>query len=111
MEESDWNGTLFYELGKYTGNMHRLTKSYCLSDPAYKRQEWDEEEQLKLRKYVPADQHLVFERADALMEKLRRLPKNPENYLCTPICTTAISIGTTIKSLHLILMIPATIGL
>ncbi|XYR60452.1 phosphotransferase enzyme family protein [Bacillus amyloliquefaciens] len=80
VEQSDWNGTLFYELGKYTGNMHRLTKSYRLSDPAYKRQEWDEEEQLKLRKYVPADQHLVFERADALMEKLRRLPKNPENY-------------------------------
>lgn len=80
VEESDWNGTLFYELGKYTGNMHRLTKSYRLSDPKYKRQEWDEEEQLKLRKYVPEDQHLVFERADALMEELRRLPKNPENY-------------------------------
>ncbi|WP_342007447.1 phosphotransferase enzyme family protein [Bacillus sp. YBsi01] len=80
VEESDWNGTLFYELGKYTGNMHRLTKSYRLSDPKYKRQEWDEEEQLKLRKYVPADQHLVFERADALMEELRKLPKNPESY-------------------------------
>ncbi|WP_416655759.1 phosphotransferase enzyme family protein [Bacillus amyloliquefaciens] len=80
VEESDWNGTLFYELGKYTGNMHRLTKSYHLSDPKYKRQEWDEEEQLKLRKYVPEDQHLVFERADVLMEELRRLPKNPENY-------------------------------
>ncbi|OCB92742.1 uncharacterized protein SRCM101294_03905 [Bacillus amyloliquefaciens] len=80
VEESDWNGTLFYELGKYTGNMHRLTKSYRLSDPKYKRQEWDEEEQLKLRKYVPEDQHLVFERADALMEELRQLPKNRENY-------------------------------
>lgn len=80
VEESDWNGTLFYELGKYTGNMHRLTKSYRPSDPKYKRQEWDEEEQLKLRKYVPADQHLVFERADALMEELRKLPKNPESY-------------------------------
>ncbi|OIK19519.1 phosphotransferase enzyme family protein [Bacillus amyloliquefaciens] len=80
VEESDWNGSLFYELGKYTGNMHRLTKSYRLSDPKYKRQEWDEEEQLKLRKYVPEDQHLVFERADALMEELRQLPKNRENY-------------------------------
>ncbi|AME06159.1 phosphotransferase enzyme family protein [Bacillus siamensis] len=80
VEESDWNGTLFYELGKYTGHMHRLTKSYRLSDPKYKRQEWDEEEQLKLRKYVAADQHLVFERADALMEELRKLPKNPESY-------------------------------
>ncbi|MBT2572541.1 phosphotransferase enzyme family protein [Bacillus sp. ISL-51] len=79
-EESDWNGTLFYELGKYTGKMHRLTKSYRLSNPRFKRQEWDEEEQLKLRKYVPDDQHLVFERADALMEELRQLPKNPENY-------------------------------
>lgn len=69
VEEADWNDELFYALGQYTGRMHKLTKSYQLSDPRYKRQEWDEEEQLKLRKYVPTDQTLVFEQADRLMEK------------------------------------------
>ncbi|KYD00500.1 phosphotransferase enzyme family protein [Bacillus atrophaeus] len=80
VEEADWNGELFYQLGTYTGEMHRLTKSYQVSNPAYKRQEWDEEEQLKLRKYVPQDQNRIFEQADALMEKLRQLPKDPDHY-------------------------------
>ncbi|UCZ71582.1 phosphotransferase enzyme family protein [Bacillus pumilus] len=80
VEEADWNDELFYALGQYTGRMHKLTKSYQLSDPRYKRQEWDEEEQLKLRKYVPADQTLVFEQADRLMEKLAMLPKNQDTY-------------------------------
>ncbi|PRR94782.1 hypothetical protein C6W24_19530 [Bacillus atrophaeus] len=80
VEEADWNGELFYQLGTYTGEMHRLTKSYQVSNAAYKRQEWDEEEQLKLRKYVPQDQNRIFEQADALMEKLRQLPKDPDHY-------------------------------
>ncbi|MGN9863927.1 phosphotransferase enzyme family protein [Bacillus swezeyi] len=80
VEEADWNGELFYQLGRYTGEMHRLTKSYKLSNPAYKRQEWDEEEQLKLRKYVPEDQKEVFRQADALMEELRQLPKDRDSY-------------------------------
>ncbi|MDZ5610048.1 phosphotransferase [Bacillus pseudomycoides] len=80
VEASDWNEELFYQLGKYTGNMHRLTKSYQLSNSAYKRQEWDEEEQLKLRKYVPKDQTIVFQQADKLMDALRQLPKDRDNY-------------------------------
>ncbi|MFJ5965892.1 phosphotransferase enzyme family protein [Bacillus sp. NPDC093026] len=80
VEEVDWNDKLFYALGKYIGRMHQLTKSYQLSDPRYKRQEWDEEEQLKLRKYVPADQTLVFEQTDQLMEKLAKLPKDQDSY-------------------------------
>ncbi|MCY8132102.1 phosphotransferase, partial [Bacillus spizizenii] len=80
VEESDWNETLFYELGRYTGEMHSLTKSYQLSNPAFKRQEWDEEEQLKLRKYVPEDQTKVFQQADSLMNELRRLPKSRDSY-------------------------------
>ncbi|MDK1004412.1 phosphotransferase enzyme family protein [Bacillus subtilis] len=80
VDESDWNETLFYELGRYTGSMHSLTKSYKLSNPAFKRQEWDEEEQLKLRKYVPEDQIKVFQQADSLMNELRRLPKSQDSY-------------------------------
>ncbi|WP_456280015.1 phosphotransferase enzyme family protein [Bacillus sp. K7] len=80
VDESEWNETLFFELGRYTGKMHSLTKSYKLSNPRFKRQEWDEEEQLKLRKYVPEDQTKVFQQADDLMNELRQLPKNRDSY-------------------------------
>ncbi|MEC1600798.1 MULTISPECIES: phosphotransferase enzyme family protein [Bacillus] len=80
VDESDWNETLFFELGRYTGKMHSLTKSYKLKNPAFKRQEWDEEEQLMLRKYVPEDQTQVFQQADELMNELRQLPKSRDSY-------------------------------
>lgn len=55
--------------------MHRLTQSYQLSNPAFKRQEWHEEDQLKARKYLPASEAAVIERADELLAKIHGLPK------------------------------------
>lgn len=101
-----------FELGRYTGKMHSLTKSYKLSNPRFKRQEWDEEEQLKLRKYVPEDQTKVFQQADDLMNELRQLPKNvTATALFTQIFTMVILTGIMGRSLHLILMISGTTGL
>lgn len=71
----EWDAELFQEWGRIVGQMHRLTQSYQLSNPAYKRQEWHEEEQLKARKYLPAHEATVIERADELMAKIQSLPK------------------------------------
>ena len=62
MNEGDWNGELFEALGSYTGRMHQITKRYQVKDPLYKRQEWYEEEQLKLDQYIPSDQTVVLRR-------------------------------------------------
>lgn len=75
---SEWNGDLFAAWGRLTGTMHRLTRSFKPSNPAYKRQEWYEEEQLKARKYLPAGEAAVIARADELFSYLRGLP-TPEN--------------------------------
>ncbi len=70
----EWNGDLFTAWGRLLGTMHRLTQSYRLSNPAHKRQEWFEEEQLKAHKYLPDHETEVLARADELMSYLRSLP-------------------------------------
>jgi amicoumacin kinase len=76
----DWNGDLFTAWGRLVGQMHRHTKSYRLSNPAYKRQEWYEEEQLDVRKYLPAHEAAVIARADELMAHIRTLPTPPDAF-------------------------------
>ncbi|WP_142505285.1 phosphotransferase enzyme family protein [Melghirimyces algeriensis] len=78
--KEDWNESFFQTWGAYVGRMHSLTKQYTLSNPAYKRQEWYEEEQLNLRKYVPEHQTQVMKKTEELMEKLHQLPKGKDSY-------------------------------
>jgi Ser/Thr protein kinase RdoA (MazF antagonist) len=77
---ADWNGDLFATWGRLIGKMHRLTQSYQLANPAYKRQEWYQEEQLNARKYLPAHEAAVIARADELMAHLRSLPTPADAY-------------------------------
>ena len=78
--EAEWSGPLFEALGELMGRMHALTKSYVPSAPVYKRQEWYEGEQLRTANYVPVDQTRVVEQAQALIARLRRLPRTRDVY-------------------------------
>ncbi|WP_238310388.1 phosphotransferase enzyme family protein [Staphylococcus intermedius] len=80
VDNDDWNQELFYCIGKYMGKMHKLTKEYTVSNLKYKRQEWYEEEQLNLSKYIPKDQKGVLKKADELIGRLKKLPITKENY-------------------------------
>jgi amicoumacin kinase len=77
---AEWNADLFTTLGRLMGKMHRLTQSYRLSNPAFKRQEWHEEEQLKARKYLPAHEAQVIAVADELLAHIHSLPTPPDAY-------------------------------
>lgn len=78
--EAEWSGPLFETLGELMGRMHALTQSYVPSASVFKRQEWYEEEQLRTAKYVPEDQQRVIEQAQALIERLRQLPRTRDVY-------------------------------
>lgn len=80
VDKNDWNPELFYCIGQYMGKMHKFTKEYTVSNLKYKRQEWHEEEQLNLRKYIPMDQKGVLKKADELIGRLKKLPITKENY-------------------------------
>ncbi|MGZ4032825.1 MAG: phosphotransferase enzyme family protein, partial [Tumebacillaceae bacterium] len=76
----EWNAELFRKWGRYIGRMHALTKDYQVSNPAYKRQEWDAEDKLNVRKYVPSEQTTVIANVEALIERIRQLPKDRDTY-------------------------------
>jgi len=79
-EADDWNAALFETWGREMGKIHRFTKDYQVSNPAFKRQEWYEEEHLKVASYIPADQTLVYERAAELMTRIQSFPKDRDSY-------------------------------
>ncbi|KEO84850.1 phosphotransferase enzyme family protein [Tumebacillus flagellatus] len=78
-----WGPDLFREWGRVIGRIHKLTQHYVLRDPAVKRQEWYEEEHLKLRKYLPADDQEVIAAGEELLTRIHALPKDSTSYgLC-----------------------------
>lgn len=75
-----WNESLFENWGRVMGRMHTRSKAYTVSDPAIKRQEWHQYDVLRLARFIPAEQALVLERGNALIDRLKRLPRDRESY-------------------------------
>jgi Ser/Thr protein kinase RdoA (MazF antagonist) len=75
-----WNETLFENWGRLMGQMHSRSKEYTVSDPAFKRQEWHQYDVLALARFIPAEQDLVLERGNALIDKLKALPRDRDSY-------------------------------
>lgn len=81
VQKDEWHAPFFQTWGAYIGRMHALTKEYRLGNPAWKRQEWHEEEHLNLRACgVPAEEESVHEQAQRLIDFTRTLPKDRDSY-------------------------------
>jgi Ser/Thr protein kinase RdoA (MazF antagonist) len=71
----------FYEQwGRLTGQIHALTKQFQPSQPAYKRQEWYQEDVLDYDKYVPASQQIVHQKKEKIFRLIHSLPINRDCY-------------------------------
>lgn len=69
----------FETYGQALGRTHRLTRSYRVPNPAWKRMEWDDPIHL-YTDFLPADQPRVLEQSQNLMAHLQSLPKGPDDY-------------------------------
>jgi amicoumacin kinase len=78
--EEEWNNYLFEEWGKITGQLHHLTKRYKPSNANLKRHVWWEEDYINIEKYIPADQHLVIQKSVDLVERLKSIPRDENNF-------------------------------
>jgi len=76
----DWQTGLLSDVGRLIGKMHALAKDYEPSDPRMRRPEWDFEMDEFAQRYLPAGEEQVIERWDALLAKIRQLPKDRESY-------------------------------
>lgn len=78
--DADWNTSLFEEWGRITGKLHALTNTFKSNNPAWKRNEWFEEEHVNIEKYIPADQSIVIQKSKELLERLKKITPGTENY-------------------------------
>lgn len=59
VSDADWNESLYEKWGEFLGKIHHATKGYKWSNPAFKRQTWDQEVQLKAEKYLRPDDVMI----------------------------------------------------
>jgi Ser/Thr protein kinase RdoA (MazF antagonist) len=77
VHKDDFSPELIRIWGRAVGMMHRLTKDYSPSSPG--RIQWYEDEYLS-KDLIPADQTLVHERFDTLMNRFKDLPQTRDTF-------------------------------
>ena len=66
--------------GQAIGQMHRLTKAYELTNPDWKRPQWDDEIVKDMIGFLPPSEDIARHKLEALIAALRLLPQDRESY-------------------------------
>ena len=72
------NETLFRNYGRLMGRMHALAKTYQVSDPAWRRYDWDAPENNTAERQMPARETLALEKYRMVYTHLRSLPRDAD---------------------------------
>jgi Ser/Thr protein kinase RdoA (MazF antagonist) len=75
-----WTPAFIEHYGQVIGRIHRLTKDYVPSNPAWRREEWDSPGNLDLEKWLPASERIALHKFQELMHHFETLPKDRESY-------------------------------
>lgn len=75
-----FNEKTFRNYGRLLGQMHRLARAYRVSNPAWRRHEWDSPENNTAESHMPARERLALEKYRAVSAHLQSLPRVPEGY-------------------------------
>jgi Ser/Thr protein kinase RdoA (MazF antagonist) len=78
--ETEWTPEFIEHYGRVIGRIHRLTKDYAPSNPAWQRPEWDSAGNLEIEKWLPASETVALQKFQALMRHFETLPKDRGNY-------------------------------
>lgn len=76
----DWTAELLHEYGRQIGLLHKLTTTYQLPNPNWKRPEWDDPVHLDVDKYIPDRDNKIKEIFRDLIQRTRELPKDGSSY-------------------------------
>jgi Ser/Thr protein kinase RdoA (MazF antagonist) len=80
LKEQFWKPPLFRDLGRLFARLHNRAQTYKLSNPRYKRQEWYEYDVVDIDRFAPRDEQLVREQTWRIIERLKQLPRTPDDY-------------------------------
>lgn len=78
--QSEWTPAFFETYGQLIGRMHALSKAYTPPHPDCVRYHWDDEANMSVAQFLPAEDGRIAAYFDALLAHLRALPVNPEGY-------------------------------
>lgn len=76
LPRSQWNKTVFRNLGQQMGRMHRVSKGYMKSGIKH----WYECEEYDFLKYIPAEEKTIREIAHEVAKNIKELPQDNSNY-------------------------------
>jgi amicoumacin kinase len=71
---------LIHNYGRLLGRMHSLAKRYTVTNPAWKRYDWDAPENNITEKQMPAQERIALEKYLEVMAHLRTLPRTPDGF-------------------------------
>jgi Ser/Thr protein kinase RdoA (MazF antagonist) len=80
LRERYWKPELFRELGRIFARLHNRAQTFKPSNPRFKRQEWYEYDVVDIDRFAPPEEQLVRERTAQIIERLKQLPRTPEDY-------------------------------
>lgn len=75
-----WKPPMFRDLGRIFARLHNRAQTYKLSNPRFKRQEWYEYDVVDIDRFAPPEEQLVRERTARIIERLKQLPRTPDDY-------------------------------
>lgn len=80
MKRQQANERLFCNYGRLLGRMHALAKTYRVSNPAWRRYDWDSPQNNTAEHQMPAKEHLALEKYRAVLARLRSLPRDAQGF-------------------------------
>ncbi|WP_166000661.1 phosphotransferase [Bacillus sp. Cs-700] len=75
-----WQPSVFHELGRQMGRLHRLSKKFEEIHPVTNINDWHENEEYAFLKYIPKEERTIREVADNVLSTIKNLPKSYSNY-------------------------------
>jgi Ser/Thr protein kinase RdoA (MazF antagonist) len=78
--EIEWTPAFIEHYGWVIGRIHRLTKDYVPSNPAWRREEWDSPGNLDMEKWLPPSETVALQKFQELMRHFETLPKDRDSY-------------------------------
>lgn len=78
--QDDWTPALYEAYGRLLGRIHALSKQYTPSDPAIRRPDWDDPQNLGTLTWLPQDEPVLIEKAQQVLTHLNTLSRDADSY-------------------------------
>ncbi|MCJ8007165.1 phosphotransferase enzyme family protein [Lederbergia wuyishanensis] len=80
LPKNQWNASVFNELGRQIGRLHRLSKKFEEIETIKYINDWYDNEEYAFLKYIPKEESSIREIANEVLSTIKKLPKCHSTY-------------------------------